>query len=86
MEAPSRIVLANRRLRIARIAVGATAAAAFVVFGAAARAAHPGSANSSTAAQPTATTENTSQSAFDFEGGSFSAATSGSASVQSSGS
>jgi hypothetical protein len=86
MEAPSRIVLAKRRLRIARIAAVATAATAFVVFGAAARAAHPASSHSSNAVQSSATAENTSQSTFDFAAGSLGAATTNSASVQSSGS
>jgi hypothetical protein len=86
MEAPSRIALANRQLRIARIAVGVTAATAFVVFGAAARAAHPGSSHASTAAESSAATDDTSQSTFDFGEGSLGAATGGSASVQSGGS
>jgi hypothetical protein len=86
MEAPSRIVLANRQLRIARIAVGVTAAAAFVAFGAAARAAHSGSSHSTTAVQSPAATDDTNQSTFDFGEGSFGAATGGSASVQSGGS
>jgi hypothetical protein len=82
MEAPSRIALANRRLRIARIAVGAAAVAAFVVFGAVARAAHPGSAGSTTSIQ-SSSADDLSQSTFDFGTASVGPSAGGSVSVQS---
>jgi CO/xanthine dehydrogenase FAD-binding subunit len=86
VETPSRIELANRRLRMTRIAVGIAATAAFVAFGAAARAAHPGSSHSSTAATSATATDDTSQSTFDFGAGSFGGSTDNSGSVQSGGS
>ncbi|HWB21742.1 MAG TPA: hypothetical protein VG652_02515 [Gaiellaceae bacterium] len=86
MEAPSRIALANRRLRIARIAVGMTATVAFVVFGAAARAAHHGTSHASAAATSATSTADTSQSSFDFGDGSFTAPIGNSPSIQSGGS
>jgi CO/xanthine dehydrogenase FAD-binding subunit len=86
MEAPSRIALANKRLRTARIAVGAAAAVAFVVFGAAARAAHPGSSHSSTSATSSTASDDTGQSSFDFGSGSFGTSTDNPPSVQSGGS
>ena len=45
MEGSSRIEKARRRLRVARVSIGATAAAGFLVFAVAARASHPGTHN-----------------------------------------
>jgi hypothetical protein len=86
MEAPSRIAVANQRLRIARIAVGVTAAAAFVAFGAAARAAHHGSSHSSASTTSSTGFDDTSQSSFDFGAGAFSGSADSAPSVQSGGS
>jgi hypothetical protein len=85
MEVSSRIALANRQLRIARIAVGTAAVAAFVVFGAVARAAHPGSAGSTRSAQ-SSSADDPSQSTFDFGTASVGPSTGGSVAVQSGGS
>jgi hypothetical protein len=45
MKQPTRIATAQRNVRIARYAIGVTAAAALAAFAAAARVAHPGSAH-----------------------------------------
>jgi hypothetical protein len=42
VEGSSRIEKARRRLRVARVSIGAAAAAGFLVFAVAARASHPG--------------------------------------------
>jgi hypothetical protein len=66
MQQPSRIAVARRRLRVARYAIGVTAAVSFAGFAAVARATHPGTHQSTATA---ASVSNASQSASsDFFG------------------
>ncbi len=67
MESSSRIVKARRRVRVARYAIGAGAAAGFAVFGAAVRDAHPATSQASSTAvvDSSSATENESDS-FSF--------------------
>jgi hypothetical protein len=60
MQPLSRIATARRNVRIARYAIGITAAAGLAVFAAAARASHPGSHHSVRAGQAAATTSSSS--------------------------
>jgi hypothetical protein len=70
----SRIEIARRRLRIARISLGTLAAAGFAVFAFAARAAHPGTSEPATDAdtQITAVTSDDDEYGDDFGFGSSS--------------
>ena len=87
MEGSSRIETARRRLRVARISIGATAAAGFLVFALAARASHPGthhtqasSASGSDSVQPQQSDD------FGFGQGSISTPSGGASTLQSGGS
>jgi len=80
---PSRISTARRNLRIARYAIGVTAAAALAAFAAAARASHPGSHQRVRAgAATTSSSSEQSQSGTYFGGDDYSIGPSGSASPQ----
>jgi hypothetical protein len=85
MQHLSRIGTARRNARIARYAIGLTAAAGLAVFAAAARASHPGSHHSVRAGQTAqATTSSQSESSTDdfFGSGGSSIGPSGSAGSQ----
>ena len=83
MKQPSRIADARRKVRIARYAIGVTAAAALAAFAAAARVAHPGTHYSTrTGAATAAVDESTSESYFFGDDNSSSIGPSGSASPQ----
>jgi hypothetical protein len=88
MAAPeSRIAAARRRLRIARYSIGAAAAAAFALFGIAARDAHPATHTASTVSSTSATTQASEESSFSYDGGAALApSSSNTPTVQSSGS
>jgi hypothetical protein len=89
VERSSRIEQARRRLRVARLSIGVTAAVGFLVFTLAARASHPGthSSRASSRATTSASDDFESQSDdFSFGSASISPATGGTPMVQSGGS
>jgi hypothetical protein len=88
VEGSSRIEQARRRLKVARVSIGATAAAGLLVFALAARISHPGTAHRSqvsTASNASAETQSESDD-FGFGGGSISPSYGGAPTVQSGGS
>jgi hypothetical protein len=88
MEPGSRIATARRQLRVARLSIGAVAAAGFALFVFAARAAHPGtsSAATSTQAASAASEDDSRTGTFDFGQASIGPSGGGGASVGSGGS
>ena len=87
MEDSSRIAKARRRLRVARVSIGATAAAGFLVFALAARASHPGTHHTQVSSAGDSSDDVQAQSDdFSFGSGSISPATGGSTTLQSGGS
>jgi hypothetical protein len=67
MAPPSRIQLAQRRLRVARYSIGAVALSAFAAFGFAVRDAHPATHKTSSVSSST-TSPSTADSSNDFGG------------------
>jgi hypothetical protein len=83
----TRMELARHRLKIARYAIGVTAAGAFAAFAVAARDSHPGTQHASSAtsaSSSTATADATSS--FDFSGSSSFGGATSAPSIQSGGS
>lgn len=64
MQQPSRIAVARRRLRVARYAIGITAAAAFAAFAGVARSSHPGTSHASRTGAGVATSTQSAASGF----------------------
>ena len=87
MEGSSRIETARRRLRVARISIGATAAAGFLVFALAARASHPGTHHTQASSVSAGDDAESQQSDdFGFGQGSISPPSGGASTLQSGGS
>ena len=87
MEGSSRIEKARRRLRVARVSLGATAAAGFLVFALAARASHPGTHHSQASSAASSSDDVQAESDdFSFGSGSISPSTGGATTLQSGGS
>jgi hypothetical protein len=78
VEGSSRIEKARRRLRVARVSVGAAAAAGFLVFAVAARTSHPGTHHTQGSSAVSSADDVQAQSDdFDFGSGSISPSTGG---------
>lgn len=87
MEGSSRIEKARRRLRVARVSIGATAAAGFLLFALAARASHPGTHHTQVSSAASTSDDVQAESDdFGFGSGSISPATGSSTTLQSGGS
>ena len=87
MAASSRIEQARRRLRIARVSVGATAAAGLLAFALAARASHPGTHHSQASSSAGSSDDLQAQSDdFSFGSAAISPSTGGGTTLQSGGS
>jgi hypothetical protein len=87
VEGSSRIGQARRRLNLARVSIGATAAAGFLVFALAARASHPGTHHSQVSSAASSSDDVQVQSDdFGFGSGSISPSTGAAPTVQSGGS
>jgi hypothetical protein len=91
MSQSSRIEIAHRRVKVVRVSVGVTAAAAFAVFAFAARAAHPGTSTGDTATAAVTSADDSygddeSSSTFGFGSSAVSPSGNSSPSVQSGGS
>jgi hypothetical protein len=87
VEGSSRIEKARRRLSIARVSIGATAAAGFLVFAFAARASHPGTHHAQVSSTASSSDDVQAQSDdFTFGSGSISPSTGGGTTLQSGGS
>jgi hypothetical protein len=87
VDGSSRIEQARRRLRIACVSVGATAAAGFLAFALAARTSHPGTHHSQVSSAASTSDDVQAQSDdFSFGSGSISPATGGATTLQSGGS
>jgi hypothetical protein len=87
VEGSSRIEKARRRLRVARVSIGATAAAGFLVFALAARASHPGTHHSQVSSAASSSDDAQAQSDdFSFGSASISPSTGGATTLQSGGS
>jgi hypothetical protein len=87
VEGSSRIEKARRRLRVARVSIGATAAAGFLVFAVAARASHPGTHHAQVSSAASSNDDAQVQSDdFSFGSGSISPSTGGATTLQSGGS
>jgi len=87
VEGSSRIEKARRRLSVARISIGVTAAAGFLVFAFAARASHPGTQHTQISSTATSSDDVQAQSDdFSFGSGSISPSTGGGTTLQSGGS
>jgi hypothetical protein len=70
VEGSSRIEQARRRLRVARVSIGATAAAGFLVFALAARVSHPGTHHTQVSTNSAATSDDSQFQSDDFGFGS----------------
>jgi hypothetical protein len=87
VEGSSRIEKARRRLRVARVSIGATAAAGFLVFAVAARASHPGTHHTQVSSTASGTDDVQAQSDdFGFGSGSIAPSTGSAPTLQSGGS
>ncbi len=87
MEGSSRIEKARRRLRVARVSIGATAAAGLLVFALAARVSHPGTHHSQASSAASSGDDFQAESDdFSFGSGSISPSTGGATTLQSGGS
>jgi hypothetical protein len=87
VEGSSRIEKARRHLRVARVSIGATAAAGFLVFALAARASHPGTHHKQVSSAASSSDDVQAQSDdFSFGSGSISPSTGGATTLQSGGS
>ena len=82
MKKPSRIADARRNVRLARFAIGVSAAAALAASAAAARVAHPGTHHSTRVRATTAAVDQSTANSFFFGDDSSSVGPSGSASPQ----
>jgi hypothetical protein len=87
VEGSSRIEQARRRLRVARVSIGATVAAGFLVFALAARASHPGTHHSQVSSAASSSDDVPTQGDdFSFGSGSISPSTGSTPTLQSGGS